>query len=223
MKTVRDQTPTGRSAGHWDEIYSTRAHDDLGWFENRPATLPELEACVASGATAVIDIGAGSSRLVDHLLETGVDDVTLLDLSAEAMTAVADRLGDHEDRVTTWVGDVTEFAPSRTWNLWHDRATFHFLTDPADRLDYLDVLNRSLEAGGYAVIATFGPDGPEMCAGLPVVRYDAQALADEFADVLECRGCRAFAGEGGSTDSRPYVICWFQKPIGPTPGAEEES
>lgn len=210
-------------ADHWDGIYSTRAQSDLGWFEPEPATLEDVRAVIDDGGTSVIDIGAGASSLVDRLLDSGVVDITLVDLSAEALDAVADRLGPRGGSVEMISADVTELEPDRTWSIWHDRATFHFLTEAGDRDAYRAVLDRSLEPGGTAVIAAFGLDGPEMCAGLPVVRYDADSLAEEFFDVMQCIGCRPYVGAGPGTDARPYVICRFRKPVDPLSDQKQES
>ena len=207
---------------HWDQIYETRDQGELGWFEPEPATLPEVRACVDAGATSAIDVGAGASRLVDHLLDLGVE-VTLLDVSSAALSTVINRLAGRVADVTMCAADVTDFEPDRRWDLWHDRATFHFLTDAGDRAAYRDVLDRSLEPGGHAVIATFDLDGPDMCAGLPVVRYDSETLAREFEDVLECARCRRHRGVEPGSDSRSYVICSFRKPIGPVTAPREES
>ncbi|NNK92510.1 MAG: class I SAM-dependent methyltransferase [Acidimicrobiia bacterium] len=211
------------TVGHWDEIYATRAPSDLGWFEHEPSTLEEVSAAVAAGARSVIDIGAGASRLVDRLLDLGVADITLVDLSIEALEAVADRLAHRGARVEMISADVTEFDPDRTWSIWHDRATFHFLTEKLDRDAYRRALEESLEPGGRAVIAAFALDGPEMCAGLPVVRYDANSLAAEFSGLLQCTGCRSHVSAGLGADARPYVICSFRKPTDSESDKRQES
>ncbi len=210
-------------ARHWDEIYASRDESGLGWFETSPATIDEVRTALEAGAHSVIDVGAGSSRLVDELLELGVDDVTLLDVSEEALDAVARRLGERSRTVAFELGDVTDFAPDRTWTLWHDRAVFHFLTDVGDRIAYRTALARSLPDGGFAIVATFGPDGPDRCAGLPVVRYDGEALVRELADVVDCVGCRTHEGSDPGTDNRPYVICLFRKPTGSIVAPEQEN
>lgn len=221
MSPVTD--PTSTRARHWDELYAARDESGLGWFEPSPATLAEVRSAIDAGADSVIDVGAGSSRMVDELLDLGVDDLTLLDVSEDALGHVRGRLGDGALDLNMVVGDVTEFEPSRTWALWHDRAVFHFLTDVGDRAAYRRVLDAALAPGGYAVVATFGPDGPERCAGLPVRRYDRDALARELADVVHCVQCRDHVGAGPDTDERPYVICLFRKPDGPDAGPEQEN
>lgn len=208
---------------HWDTIYETRAPTDLGWFEHEPSTLEEVSAAVDAGCESIIDIGAGASRLVDRLLDLGVADITLVDLSTEALEALADRLGRRGAGVEMITADATEFTPERTWSIWHDRATFHFLTEKSDREAYRGVLERSLEPGGRAVIATFALDGPEMCAGLPVVRYDADSLAEEFSGLLECLGCRSHTGSEIGADARQYVICNFRKLTVPESKIRQES
>lgn len=167
----------GRQA-HWDDVYRTKGETSVSWFQETPA--PSLELMALVGATrrsAIIDIGGGASRLVDCLVSRGYEDVTVLDLSAAALTHARTRLGDRADRVAWIVADVTAWEPSRTFDVWHDRAAFHFLTEPADRAAYVDRLRRALRHGGHAIIGTFAPDGPEKCSGLPVARHDATSLA----------------------------------------------
>lgn len=167
----------GRQA-HWDDVYRTKGETSVSWFQETPA--PSLELMALVGATrrsAIIDIGGGASRLVDCLVSRGYEDVTVLDLSAAALTHARTRLGDRADRVAWIVADVTAWEPSRTYDVWHDRAAFHFLTEPADRAAYVDRLRRALRHGGHAIIGTFAPDGPEKCSGLPVARHDATSLA----------------------------------------------
>lgn len=214
-------SPVVASPGHWNAIYSGRAETELGWYEPTAATLDDLLPLLEASGGSLIDIGAGSSRLADRLIELGHTDLTLLDLSHAALDNVADRLGPATPQMI--VGNVIDFEPERTWDVWHDRATFHFLTDPDDRAAYTRVLDRSLAPGGHAVIAAFSIAGPEQCAGLPVVRYDKTTLAREFGDVLDCVGCRSHAGVGPGNDARPYVICHFQKNPGPDSGSAEES
>jgi cyclopropane fatty-acyl-phospholipid synthase-like methyltransferase len=128
----------------------------------------------------VIDVGAGWSTLVDHLLARGYRDLTAIDLSATALQTVRDRLGPAGADVVLEVADVLDLAGGRKYRLWHDRAVYHFLTEPDERADYLSSLNRCLTPDSWAVVATFGPDGPTHCSGLPIVRYTHEELAQEF-------------------------------------------
>jgi trans-aconitate methyltransferase len=168
--------PDGRRT-HWETVYATKAENEVSWFQDNPA--PSIEAIALTGATpasAIIDIGGGASRLVDHLLAQGFVDVTVLDLSAAALDTAKARLGTFAAKVRWLVADVTTWEPTASYDIWHDRAAFHFLTDANDRAAYVACLQRALKPGGHAIIATFAPDGPERCSGLPVVRYDAESL-----------------------------------------------
>jgi trans-aconitate methyltransferase len=168
--------PDGRRT-HWETVYATKAENEVSWFQDNPS--PSLEAIALTGATpasSIIDIGGGASRLVDHLLAQGFHDVTVLDLSAAALDAAKARLGTQAAKARWIVADVTAWQPPATYDIWHDRAAFHFLTEPNDRAAYVACLKRGLKPGGHAIIATFAPDGPERCSGLPVMRYDAESL-----------------------------------------------
>lgn len=171
---------------HWDAVYTTKAEHEVSWFQASPA--PSLEAIARAGArpdSALIDIGGGASRLVDHLLAQGFVDVSVLDLSGAALDAARTRLGVRAAEVDWIVADVTTWQPSRTYDVWHDRAAFHFLTGENDRVAYVACLARALKIGGHAIIATFAPDGPERCSGLPVVRYDAASLGQTLGPALK--------------------------------------
>lgn len=171
-----------RRRDHWENIYATRHPTEVSWYQRRPAT--SLALLAATGATKdapLIDMGSGASTLIDALLDAGYSDVTAVDISAQALARTRERLGETAGRVHFIRSDATAFVPPRTYRVWHDRAVFHFLTDPADRERYRAVLERALAPDGDAVIATFAPDGPEMCSGLPTVRYDEAAIAALFA------------------------------------------
>ncbi|RDS79736.1 class I SAM-dependent methyltransferase [Dyella monticola] len=172
---------------HWDQVYASKAVDAVSWYQPHPETSLALIADSRLDADApLIDIGAGASTLVDHLLDAGYRDVTVLDIAAQALTHAQTRLGPAKARQVRWItADVTQFAPSRTYALWHDRAVFHFLTHATARDAYLATLRRSLVAGGTAIIATFAADGPMRCSGLDVARYDADALFACVGDGFE--------------------------------------
>ena len=149
----------------------------MSWYQEAPTPTLELLALIrATPRTSVIDIGGGASRLVDALLAQGYEDLTILDISESALVLARGRLGDSCGHVHWIVADVTTWEPSRTYDVWHDRAAFHFLTDPADRAAYVDRLRRALVDGGHVIIGTFALDGPEKCSGLRVERYDASSL-----------------------------------------------
>jgi SAM-dependent methyltransferase len=171
---------------HWDERYRTVGSSAVSWFEERPTVSLELLAAAGVGPVdSVIDVGGGASRLVDHLLAAGHTDVTVLDISAEAIEEARLRLGD-PPAVTWLVEDLLRWEPARRWAAWHDRAMLHFLVDDADRTTYATVLGRALLPGGGFVIGTFAEDGPTECSGLPVRRYapeDLDALVALAGDV----------------------------------------
>ena len=178
--------PVGRRLGghrvssreHWETVYRDRVPELLTWYQAEPAL--SLSLIAASGVetdAAVVDVGGGSSRLVDHLLERGYTNVTVLDVSSTALRYTRDRLADRADDATFIEGDVLEHRFDSTIGFWHDRAVFHFLTEAADQNRYIERLNMTIAADGHVVIATFGLDGPERCSGLRVQRYGPETLS----------------------------------------------
>lgn len=172
---------------HWDEVYGARSEEKLTWFEAVPSTSLDLVRAHLRPGEPFIDIGAGASRLVDVLLEDGFGPLTVLDLSGAALAVSRQRLGSRGDDITWIEADITRWQPERDYAVWHDRAVFHFLTEANDRAGYARALSAALKPGGIAIVATFADDGPEMCSGLPVVRYAPEALAQEFDRLLPGR------------------------------------
>lgn len=169
---------------HWDGVYGARPDEELTWFEASPALSLELVHAHLQQDEPFIDIGAGASRLVDVLLEEGFGPLTVLDLSGAALAVSRQRLGARSNDVARIEADITRWEPDRTYAVWHDRAGFHFLTAADDRAGYACALSDALRPGGIAIVATFADDGPEMCSGLPVVRYAPEALTQELDSLL---------------------------------------
>ncbi|MBT6094712.1 MAG: class I SAM-dependent methyltransferase [Rhodospirillaceae bacterium] len=170
---------------HWDKVYAEKSGEAVSWYQREPALSLALIRSVAPQSDArIIDIGGGASTLVDHLRAGGYQDVSVLDIAASALAKARGRLGRDAGTVNWYVSDATKWTPPHRFDVWHDRAVFHFLTAVADRRAYKTVLLRALEPGGHAVITTFAMDGPEKCSGLPVVRYDAARLRDELGSAL---------------------------------------
>lgn len=166
---------------HWDEVYRTKAPSEVSWYEPAPErSLALIRATDIAASDAIIDVGGGASGLAEELLRAGYRDLTVLDISGAVLEAVRRRLGERASAVSLLQQDITAFQPARRYSLWHDRAVFHFLTEPEDRRRYLDALRAGLLRQGHLILATFGPSGPQRCSGLPVVRYDAGALAAEL-------------------------------------------
>jgi SAM-dependent methyltransferase len=177
---------SGSRQAHWENVYATKGESEVSWFQENPAPSLELIAQVdAISTSAIIDIGGGASRLVDHLVGQGFEDVTVLDLSDSALQAASGRLGSRAARVHWVVADATTWEPVKSYDVWHDRAAFHFLTDENDRAAYIARLARGLKIGGHAIIATFALDGPEKCSGLPVVRYDSASLGRTLGPLFQ--------------------------------------
>jgi SAM-dependent methyltransferase len=170
-----------RDRGHWDAVYERNQADAVSWFQTDPAvSLHLIEAAAVSLDASLIDVGGGASLLVDRLVGRGFADVGVLDVAEPALAVARDRLGDAAAGVEWIVADLLAWVPARRYALWHDRAVFHFLTDPADRDRYRQVLEAALDEGGHVVVGAFADDGPEQCSGLPTARYDAEALARQF-------------------------------------------
>lgn len=165
------------SKEHWNRIYGEDGPTGVSWFQSRPATsLRLIESAKLDSRAGLIDVGGGASLLVDCLLDLGFEDLTVLDLSAVALAQARERLGARAARVSWIEVDVTEYAPARRFDLWHDRAVFHFLTGENDRRKYLENLTRAMRPGGAVIIGTFAVDGPVRCSGLEVARYDATSI-----------------------------------------------
>lgn len=166
------------AADHWESAYANHGGESVSWYQATPRMSLELfDALDVGRDVGVIDIGGGASRLVDELVAKGFADVSVLDLSGEALAETRRRLG--QDVSVDWVqADVLAWTPQRRYGLWHDRALFHFLVDPDDRKRYLQTLRSAVEDNGAVVLATFALDGPPTCSGLPVVGYSADDLAE---------------------------------------------
>ena len=170
---------------HWDSVYTARKPDEVSWHQARPSVSLELIERAGKGKHArIIDVGGGPSRLVDALLDDGFQQVTVLDISAEALDLAKERLGDRARAVNWITADITRWTPATTFDVWHDRAVFHFLVDPLDRAAYRAALSAALTRDGQAVIGTFASDGPERCSGLPVARYEPVTLATELGSAF---------------------------------------
>lgn len=171
---------------HWQNVYATKGEAEVSWFQDSPAiSLEMIRAANPDRAAAIIDIGGGASRLVDALLQDGYRNLAVLDLSANALDVAKKRIGPTASTVDWIVADATTWRPAKTWDVWHDRAAFHFLTDPRDRAAYVERLRSAVAPGGHVIIATFAPDGPEKCSGLPVQRHDSASLSAELGPEFE--------------------------------------
>lgn len=166
---------------HWDRMYSTRPEQELSWFEEDPSVSLELLLRPELDKHApILDVGGGTSRLLDALLDRGFTQPAVLDISAAALEKSKRRLGDRSSQVRWIVADVTTWKPDRQYSAWHDRAVFHFLTTEEQRLAYRAALESAIAPGGTVVIGTFALDGPEQCSGLTVQRYSPESLAAEL-------------------------------------------
>lgn len=172
---------------HWEKVYTTKTSTEVSWYQTQPQK--SLEIIKGTGITQnaqIIDVGGGSSTLVDFLLEADFQNITVLDISAASLTSTQARLGASANRVTWLEGDITQTSlPAEFYDVWYDRAVFHFLTRPEDRTAYVRLARQALKPNGHIIVATFAPDGPTHCSGLEVARYDPEQLHDEFGEPFE--------------------------------------
>ena len=199
------------SKQHWEKVYSTKSATEVSWFQAHAALSLKLirEAGVSTSAS-IIDVGGGASTLVDGLLANGYGNVTVLDLSGAALAAAKARIGPQSGRVHWLEANVLEAEfPKHAYDVWHDRAVFHFLTSAEDRHAYVQAVLRAVKPGGLVIVATFAEDGPTQCSGLPVVRYSASELHAEFGAPFQLLGheIEAHHTPGGSVQQFVYCFC----------------
>jgi 2-polyprenyl-3-methyl-5-hydroxy-6-metoxy-1,4-benzoquinol methylase len=167
---------------HWEKVYATKAPDAVSWYRPHLETsLALIERATAGYSASIIDIGAGESTLVDDLLATGYENITVLDVSQTAVDVTKKRLGLLAKKIAWIVGDITlvQLEPF-AYDVWHDRAVFHFLASPEQRAAYVRSVAKAVNPGGHVIVSTFGPEGPTKCSGLEVMRYDTESLHNEF-------------------------------------------
>ena len=171
-----------QSKEHWEHIYSTKPTNSVSWFqEHAELSLQLIRGTGVPLSASIIDVGGGSSTLVDDLLNSGYSALTVLDLSAAALAIAQKRLGSRSSEVQWIEANITHaMLPTNTYHVWHDRAVFHFLTEPQERHEYIKAVLRAVKPGGHVIVATFAKDGPTQCSGLPVRRYSPNELHAEF-------------------------------------------
>jgi ubiquinone/menaquinone biosynthesis C-methylase UbiE len=175
---------------HWEKIYSTKRFEDVSWYQSIPTTsLQFVKKFNLSKDSKIIDIGGGDSFLVDNLLEFGFENITVLDISENAIRKAKERLGEKAKQVKWIIADAASFKPSEKYDFWHDRAAFHFLTNPKEIKKYVKTIQKNLNQSGYLVIGTFSEDGPEKCSGIEIKQYSENSMSvlfEKFFNKIVC-------------------------------------
>lgn len=198
---------------HWEKVYSTKATDAVSWFqEHADFSLDLIRATGVGCDAAIIDVGGGASTLADDLLANGFTNLSVLDLSAIALTAARNRLGSRASGVRWIEADILRAnLPANQFDVWHDRAVFHFLTASEDRAAYVRAVFHSVKPGGHVIVATFAEDGPGQCSGLPVMRYRADELHAEFGESFSLSGHRKEAHHTPFGTVQQFVYCYCRR------------
>lgn len=206
-----DETDFDRK-DHWEHVYSDKKSTEVSWYQQHPERSLDLIKATGIDTTAhIIDIGGGASTLIDFLLDAGYQNLSVLDIAHSAIEQAKLRLGDSADNVEWIESDITSFSPDAVFDLWHDRAVFHFLSDEADRSSYVATLSKALEPGGHVIIATFGLDGPEKCSGLNVVRYSPETMSAVLGDSFQLVETSTEEHTTPRESSQSFVYCRFKR------------
>jgi len=198
---------------HWEQIYHTKDCEQVSWYQLHPRLSLQYIQNTGIGKTGqIIDVGGGASTLVDHLLDDGFQHVTVLDISAEALEIVKQRLDRRAGSVTWLEADITQITlPHHKYDVWHDRAVFHFLTEAQNRQRYVNAVREAVKPGGHVIVATFASDGPERCSGLEVARYDPQSLHSEFGTDFELLDSTREEHQTPFGTEQKFMYCYCRK------------
>ena len=200
------------SSEYWNNVYKTKSEKEVSWFQETPATsLKLIEDLKLSHESSIIDIGGGESRLVDELLDQHYKDITVLDISEVSLEKVKLRLKNKSKEVKLISSDVIKFTPSQQFDLWHDRAAFHFLTDINDIRKYVQLASASVKTGGFIIISTFSKTGPDKCSGLPISKYSHDELIELFSTHFKNINYLSETHETPWSSKQDFVYCTFQK------------
>lgn len=198
---------------HWEKVYTTNAPDAVSWYRPHLEKSLELITCaIPDPAAAILDVGGGESTLVDDLLARGYKNLTVLDVSQTAFEVTKKRLGAAADQVRWLVADITEAElDAGAFNVWHDRAVFHFLTAEAQRAAYVRQVVRAVKPGGHVIVSTFGPEGPTKCSGLTVMRYDSASLHGQFGARFQLMGSSHELHQTPFGATQQFLTCFCRK------------
>jgi len=197
---------------HWNNIYQTKSLDEVSWYQQVPATsLDFVERFNLPKTVKIIDIGGGDSFLVDHLLDMGYQDITVLDISEEAIERAKKRLGSRADKVEWIIADAADFQASDKYDLWHDRAALHFLTNEKEIQSYVSTLTTSVNPEGYIIIGTFSENGPKQCSGIDIKQYSENSLTDRLKHFFEKIRCITIDHKTPSGSIQNFIFCSFRR------------
>lgn len=197
---------------HWDNIYHTKELKDLSWYQSLPTTsLDFLKQFKIPSTAKVIDVGGGDSFLVDHLLDLGYQDITVLDISDAALYRAKKRLGDRATKVKWIVADVVTFKPTEKYDFWHDRATFHFLTKEQEIENYINTVHQSIKLSGILVIGTFSEQGPRKCSGIEITQYSETTMTNRLKYLFEKIKCITVDHNTPFDTIQNFIFCSFRK------------
>ena len=195
---------------HWQQVYETKSPDEVSWTQKRPSTSLEfIKGFGLDKDAKMIDVGGGDSNLVDFLLEEGYSDITVLDISAKALEKAQNRLGDRANKVNWVVSDIVDYHPTETYDLWHDRAAFHFLTDPEQVNAYLKLVNQHVSQ--YLVLGTFSEAGPTKCSGLEIQQYSEKSMTELFGEKFDTIKCTTEDHTTPFGTKQNFLYCGFRK------------
>ena len=197
---------------HWENIYQTKDLKDVSWYQPTPTTsLDFLKQFNISTTAKIIDIGGGDSFLVDHLLDLGYTDLTVIDISASSLDRVKQRLGDRATKVKWIVADAATFKPTEQYDFWHDRAAFHFLTQEQEITNYIDTIQKSIKPTGVLVIGTFSEQGPKKCSGIEIKQYSETTMTDQLKKFFEKVKCITVDHKTPFDTIQNFIFCSFKK------------
>lgn len=197
---------------HWDNVYSTKKPNEVSWTQENPETsMGFIHSFNLPKQASIIDVGGGDSKLVDQLIDEGYEDITVLDISEQALKKAKERLGEKAKRITWIVADITEFQTEKVFDLWHDRATFHFMTTVDQVSRYLERAGRNLKDNGFLTVGTFSENGPKKCSGLEVKQYSEKSLQEQLRRGFEKLKCIVEDHRTPFDTLQNFLFCSFRK------------